>query len=492
MRNLDLWLEQIDTDKVHQNFESDDDETNTAANFDSIDWSLETDFVVRVAKHLKLGAIDVSSAPDDIARVLELSWAYNNTELASKVYSRYCSILSSDSDVPPQLDTLSRLIDYLGLRPELVIYLIRLCPWQNLHSSIREYLVEAIPQLIKALVLCANRMGRLSAMHLRLLIDETDKISVEDLGDFAQMVALTVSSVEAGLDLFMEGIQPMVSRVALDSPEHSDYLLTKLSGVVIEHIEETLDSKQSSRSKQYEWRFHHSIKKGPPLLLKCDYRIDAPKTARLSIGDHVKFVDKNGPRLLEPTSSFEALVQKTDVGEITFVCLRHPPAFYQQTSWNLENYGPFPTTQTAIDAITKLMMQKTAACEIFTNLFPSRIDVSKLQSDSQSESFSLPDELNESQRRAVVESLAGPLTCIWGPPGTGKTFTLVSIIHKILATGNNQKRLLVAAPTHNAVDNIMRQYLKSVASGRTVSNTVTGIRVSTDVSCFRLESSTNN
>ncbi|KAK8048066.1 hypothetical protein PG996_016130 [Apiospora saccharicola] len=68
--------------------------------------------------------------------------------------------------------------------------------------------------------------------------------------------------------------------------------------------------------------------------------------------------------------------------------------------------------------------------------------------------------LNAGQSEAVRAALTHPLVSIWGPPGTGKTQTIVEIL-----LGLQQKfpaeRILVTAPTHNAVDNVMRRFAKS-------------------------------
>lgn len=60
------------------------------------------------------------------------------------------------------------------------------------------------------------------------------------------------------------------------------------------------------------------------------------------------------------------------------------------------------------------------------------------------------DELNESQNRAIATALAAEDICIiHGPPGTGKTTTLVEIIRQLVAEG---ERVLVCAPSNAAVD----------------------------------------
>ena len=60
--------------------------------------------------------------------------------------------------------------------------------------------------------------------------------------------------------------------------------------------------------------------------------------------------------------------------------------------------------------------------------------------------------LSPSQLRSVTYALTGPpLTLIHGPPGTGKTTSLVEIILHLVSEG---KKVLVAAPSNAAVDNL--------------------------------------
>ncbi|OBT39656.1 hypothetical protein VE00_10678 [Pseudogymnoascus sp. WSF 3629] len=89
--------------------------------------------------------------------------------------------------------------------------------------------------------------------------------------------------------------------------------------------------------------------------------------------------------------------------------------------------------------------------------------------------------LNASQNAAVEASLSYRLTCLRGPPGTGKTYTIVEIIKQLQASPGNG-RILVTAPTHNAMDNVMRKYLADVMEGERLDTTdLIALRVSTDV-----------
>jgi predicted DNA helicase len=64
----------------------------------------------------------------------------------------------------------------------------------------------------------------------------------------------------------------------------------------------------------------------------------------------------------------------------------------------------------------------------------------------------LDGELDERQRAAVDAALrAGDIALIHGPPGTGKTRTLVEVVRQRVARG---ERVLCAAPSNTAVDNL--------------------------------------
>ena len=66
--------------------------------------------------------------------------------------------------------------------------------------------------------------------------------------------------------------------------------------------------------------------------------------------------------------------------------------------------------------------------------------------------------LNTGQWRAFHGVMAGPLTLVWGPPGTGKTYTVAHIlIGYALAAVRRKKelRILVTAFTHHAIANVL-------------------------------------
>ncbi|KAI9097251.1 P-loop containing nucleoside triphosphate hydrolase protein [Phlyctochytrium arcticum] len=69
------------------------------------------------------------------------------------------------------------------------------------------------------------------------------------------------------------------------------------------------------------------------------------------------------------------------------------------------------------------------------------------------------DNLNDSQKSAVVKAVtANEVALVHGPPGTGKTETVVEIIRQLV---KDQKRVLVCGPPNISVDNIVERLAPS-------------------------------
>ncbi|CAL9730229.1 DNA polymerase alpha-associated DNA helicase A [Monosporozyma unispora] len=66
--------------------------------------------------------------------------------------------------------------------------------------------------------------------------------------------------------------------------------------------------------------------------------------------------------------------------------------------------------------------------------------------------------LNQSQQDAIKFSLANELSIIHGPPGTGKTYTLIELILQLVK--NKNQRVLVCGPSNISVDTILERLSK--------------------------------
>jgi hypothetical protein len=66
--------------------------------------------------------------------------------------------------------------------------------------------------------------------------------------------------------------------------------------------------------------------------------------------------------------------------------------------------------------------------------------------------------LNSSQKNAVLACSKNQLSVIWGPPGTGKTDTLVALVHSIVheaQTNNRSRKILITGPNYRAVEELV-------------------------------------
>jgi len=98
------------------------------------------------------------------------------------------------------------------------------------------------------------------------------------------------------------------------------------------------------------------------------------------------------------------------------------------------------------------------------------------QNGNERTQLALPHRLNESQQSAVKHILnADGITVLHGPPGTGKTTTLVHAIQELCTDG---KRIIGSAPSNAAVDHLTREL---VNKGISVVRLGNNIKISEDL-----------
>lgn len=69
--------------------------------------------------------------------------------------------------------------------------------------------------------------------------------------------------------------------------------------------------------------------------------------------------------------------------------------------------------------------------------------------------------LNSSQEKAVKAASRNALSVIWGPPGTGKTDTLVAFLHAVVREGKAHK-ILIAGPNYRTVEELSGRLLDNL------------------------------
>lgn len=76
------------------------------------------------------------------------------------------------------------------------------------------------------------------------------------------------------------------------------------------------------------------------------------------------------------------------------------------------------------------------------------------------------NELNESQIEAVTSCAKNQLTIVWGPPGIGKTDTLVAFLHSVIRL-RKAKKILVAGPNYRMVEELSERLVKNIEGDST-------------------------
>ncbi|TGL59614.1 AAA domain-containing protein [Leptospira sarikeiensis] len=107
-------------------------------------------------------------------------------------------------------------------------------------------------------------------------------------------------------------------------------------------------------------------------------------------------------------------------------------------------------------ALDKVMhAEKGSRAKFFADLFSDQIEISKPNFKSLS---GISEDLNDSQKKAISAILqTEDFVLVHGPPGTGKTRTIVEAIRILVSEG---KRVLASAPTNSASDLLVESLAK--------------------------------
>ena len=481
-RYLDLWLERVDTETVHQNFaRTPEDELDSERALQApIDWNLQPKLVVEIIRDRNFDMLSRLTDVSGIPGLLDIIWQLSFHEVAAHLFPYHLAKLLSIPYSSVQGQVLQRMIDFVTFMPSLVIHFVNVGSQLGLAEPFSGMITEANPKFLRALIMCIRKADSLVISYVRQVMERMDNVPIETLRSLVELLALTGASPEVALSLILDAFEPYTDRISCISRMLARYALKAVGGIAIDHIEEASELEGKPSPSTYSWTFDQSPRElDGNLLLECAVRIDAPRVGHIAAGDHVVFTSTTVPSdvVAQEPSKFEAIVQDTQTGQATLHLLRRPPAFLKRCTWRLSNCGSFVTSRTMMDAVVTLMTGREESCGVFRSLFHDDRSPPLPSTDI---GYNFHSDLNKSQNAAVHASLQGPLTCIWGPPGTGKTHTIVTLCQEALARGSNE-RLLVTAPTHNAVDNVMRQYIKRQALIE-ASARVSPLRISTEVS----------
>lgn len=470
---LDQWLHYVDTREVLPLFDRAEREYEEPSVID-VDWSAEPEDVRRIARDQHFSAFDRFHDAMSFNRVFTWLLEHGQKPTLRKAFTHLLKFNEGAERQVPDATIVMLMIDTLTLAPSLAITFAQLEDWRRSPKDVQEVLYDRSGDILKALATAAQEMQILVVEPFRRIVSQVSHMRLESFISLVEHISLVVRTSEVAMDLFSGCLEQESARIFSVRPVIVQFLVKNCIGVAMEHIEEAIESR-STRADLLDLK-----RDADPQLVTAHIRIDSHSSARFATSDHVQLTAAGLPRnsFKETPYSMDALVENSEAGSVTFSCLHSLPVFVEDCSWKAKNCGSFVTSKSMFDALTDFVTAPEHNCLIQGNIL-------NISNNKYGDGVSEPDsshrrpDLNKSQNSAVSEAVASDLTCIWGPPGTGKTHTIAVLLEVLLE--DPSRRVLVTAPTHNAVDNVMRKFLHNIKSHN--QSSPVALRVSTDVRC---------
>lgn len=475
MHFLDQWLNYIDTEQVLPLFEK-LEVGYKISKLENTDWNSYSLPVVAVVRDKNLAHMRLLDSIGDLRTILDLLNTHDEKMYLRKTFAHILALESSSaSSLDPKL-VASTLLDYLPEAIYLIPTFLQSQTWKRHKPELEETLIHLAPTLLRQLVLSENELGGFIRHSFALVLQELKRISLQGFAELVELIALTLRSTEATLDLLLGDLEPEIPRLVVGRPTAVRQFAFSLFGIALDHIDEASNCRKTEKEFL---RFSIEDYKDGFTVVKSILRVDSPMSGLLKMGDHVRLTVSGPPQnapLAKPFS-MDALVLAAEMGVATFRCLHRPPSYIEQCAWTIIQCGSFVTSKTALDAVTSFYSQREACCRIYGMLL-GLPDANQIRLPDVELPVADVPSLNESQNAALAASMKHPLTFIWGPPGTGKTHTIVVILMQLLKA-LPKSRFLVTAPTHNAVDNLLRRFIHDAEAKKCGA---VPVRVSTQVS----------
>ncbi|GAB0137629.1 hypothetical protein EsDP_00005886 [Epichloe bromicola] len=481
MRHLDLWENMIDTDEELPLFDLEAEEYDVPL-LREVDWSLQARLVAEVVHHGNYALLKQRTAPPDLRHLFD--WLIDNSQgnVMIRCYNELVDSITPEADAAASEDTLQVLMEFVPKAPYCSAPFSRLDSWSSLPDKVEAILQNNGPLLLRSMILAESEHGQLVVAPFRTILSNLSSLSFGSFTDVVETVALTVHRVDVALELLLGCLERDCDRLLVGRPSKVRFFVRNIVAIALDRVSEI---QQNSFELKQMFRMTPDTTKestSGQQRVQVSFRIDAPGTAPKA-NTHIRFSTASPPKssALERTRSVDGLVVESNSNVLKVACLHPLPPFFQECSWKLQDCGLFVTTQTMLEAVRKLAILENDCCGVADQI-TGVVRPSRDNQETGTNAAALAPEysLNETQCAAVRASQNNKLLCIWGPPGTGKTQTIVAIIRTLQST--TKSRLLITAPTHNAVDNVMRRYLAQLGKDIGADATeASPLRVSTEV-----------
>lgn len=468
---LDLWMESVDTMETIPLFEKVPPPL-TIPELATADLKSQPKDVRSFFESGDTSLLDQASLQSKIGAILQVCFENTGSSLSGTIYEHYLKSSEAVAAWAMPEELLEGLIQGLLYTPGHVVFFASLSPWQkSFPGTLSRRLKTQRLRLLKATLQAAKTIGAFALEALKTMLGEIDSLYLESFQEIVEDACLLLKSPDQLLDICLDALAHASDRLINESDIVRDYFTRHMFAIALDHCEEAAES---ASPKDDLWAFEPFTPSSASPTLLSHRRLDAPQLERLAAGDHVQFELARYPEniFLAEKPTFDATIESSTQGSVTFLCLSYPPAYCVSARWRMKHCGSFVTSRTMLDSLVSLIKDKQGTCA----LYPLLIENKSLKHDlSEDDKYEYRTDLNECQNQAVEDSLRSRLTCIWGPPGTGKTQTVTAILQELISR-RPEDRILVTAPTHNAVDNILKRYLRVVGPAG-----LRPLRVSTNV-----------
>lgn len=483
MQTLDLWLHQIDTDITLPLFENDIEEYTVPSLMD-VDWNLEPGFLVEIVRYRNFAPFKQMASSEQFKEVFAWLLDRDQSQLLLQSFDYLLSALKKRElgKIEPAT-LLTTMLNFLRDAPFLAISFGRMEAIEAVdeYSENLQTLLEASSvEILRSYILSEHRAEDLVVAPLQSFLSRVRGLTFNALAGLIEVVSLTVRQPDIAMDILLECFERESTRLLPGRPALVRHFVRNSIAIALDHIG---DASEQSKAKEdlLKLRLLPDDRDGYQVV-EVVFRIDsAGGTPENSA--HVRLTAASPPvnSTLAKPYSIDALVIHSEQGLARFQCFHPLPRFYNHCSWKLEYCGPYTTTKTMFDAVRDFAMKFHDCCQLGDHILlggmsgpPPLSAIIPILPE-----FPRREDLNTSQNAAVQAALNSPLSCLWGPPGTGKTETIVEIICALQASFK-EARILVTAPTHNAVDNAMRRYISRLSSSPLAKDSYP-LRVSTEV-----------
>ncbi|CCO32890.1 RNA-dependent RNA polymerase 2 Short=AtRDRP2 [Rhizoctonia solani AG-1 IB] len=410
---------------------------------------------------------------------LQLAWTHNAHAYAFYVFEVMATRALED---PSKIGSLQH---WLGIDPAMVYALLKVYMEQDEDSNPFRELDEVI---VRSIISSANTYSISAPMTIERLRSTVNALTFGEFSEIMWLTACSVRSLALAADI-LATLTEVRTGVSTQSPS-LEYAHRHLWAVCLDRAEDADsecpcdDTGRPRRQRQAPPKVPLKST-GEERIVDAQVRVDSPAHVRLHA--HVRLQAASQPeRGTDPRGRpiMDGSVSGVRKGELRIHLMHTPPIDFEDIEWYLYPAGDIVTSRAMLDSIVKLQLRpnySTALHHLITgyegiySTAPTTSEESELESDSGDEAEEVSEEpikdwtidevginwdrFNESQKSAIL-SISHPLSLVWGPPGTGKTTVVVTMLRLLLRSMPSGSKILMTASTHNAVDNVLGRFIK--------------------------------